>query len=135
MKEMNFYRIRPYLIYLVMYFTAIGMFYLAIETTIDIAVIYMLIYIWVLLPCMGLVISVLAGRRDDFGVFKWAIPVVIGALDFIAAIIVYGSNEFDMSFIYELRLTVFLFGVFFSHIGIAIGHFVYVKEQKKKLAV
>lgn len=83
---------------------------------------YGIMYLWVLLPVTTFVISVLIGKKDYWGKYKWCSAILLGAMYMLAEYATFSAA--NMAAFHTINLPQFgmmIGGTIISCIGLAIG--------------
>lgn len=118
-------------VYLAIWAFAIIAFWLFTDPT-D-AMGYSLMYLWVLLPAVTFVVSLLIGKNNYFGKWKWLFTLLFGIMYMLAE---YGTfsaaNMISFDKINMPEFSMILTGAIISAIGLAIGCLINRSKSKKQ---
>ncbi len=83
---------------------------------------YSLMYLWVLLPTVTFVISLLIGKNNYFGKWKWMFTLLLGIMYMLAEYATFSAaNMISFDKINMPEFTMILAGAIISAVGLAIG--------------
>ena len=88
---------------------------------------------WLVLPIATIVISILIGKNNYWGKYKWLAPIGFGLMFMISVYASYGMREsliFDRVDLQTLSL--FFIGTIASMIGMVLGHALFADEKSKE---
>lgn len=84
---------------------------------------YSLMYIWIILPVSTFVVSLLIGKNDYWGRFKWFVAIAFGIMYMLAEYATFSmANNVSFNKINMPNFSMMFTGMIISVIGIAIGH-------------
>ena len=88
---------------------------------------------WIMLPAATIVLSLLIGKNNYWGKYKWLAPIGFGLMFMLSVYASYGMRE---SLIFDRvdfqTLSVFFIGTIASMIGMALGHALFADEKSKE---
>lgn len=90
---------------------------------------------WIMLPAATIVLSLLIGKNNYWGKYKWLAPIGFGLMFMLSVYASYGMRESLIFDRVDLQtLSVFFIGTIASMIGMALGHALFADEKAKKRA-
>ena len=90
---------------------------------------------WIMLPAAMIVLSLLIGKNNYWGKYKWLAPIGFGLMFMLSVYASYGMRESLIFDRVDLQtLSVFFIGTIASMIGMALGHALFADEKAKKRA-
>ena len=99
------------------------------------AMAYSLIFLYALIPLTTFAVSLLIGKNNCFGKWKWATPVFFGLMLMLAGYLTFSlSNMIAISFarINVPSAELFFAGLVISLIGLGIGNLIYGRKAKNQ---
>ena len=88
---------------------------------------------WIMLPAATIVLSLLIGKNNYWGKYKWLVPIGFGLMFMLS---VYASYDMRESLIFDRvdlqTLSVFFIGTIASMIGMTLGHALFADEKSKE---
>lgn len=88
---------------------------------------------WIMLPAATIVLSLLIGKNNYWGKYKWLAPIGFGLMFMLSVYASYGMRESLIFDRVDLQtLSVFFIGTIASMIGMALGHALFVDEKSKE---
>ena len=86
-----------------------------------------------MLPAATIVLSLLIGKNNYWGKYKWLAPIGFGLMFMLFVYASYGMRESLIFDRVELQtLSVFFIGTIASMIGMALGHALFADEKSKE---
>lgn len=90
---------------------------------------YSLMYIWIILPVSTFVVSLLIGKNDYWGRFKWFASIAFGIMYMLAEYATFSmANNVSFNKINMPNFSMMFTGMIISVIGIGIGHLMLKKR-------
>ncbi|MDO4777926.1 MAG: helix-turn-helix transcriptional regulator [Tissierellia bacterium] len=90
---------------------------------------YSLMYIWIILPVSTFVVSLLIGKNDYWGRFKWFAAIAFGIMYMLAEYATFSmANNVSFNKINMPNFSMMFTGMIISVIGIGIGHLMLKKR-------
>ena len=87
---------------------------------------------WIMLPAAMIVLSLLIGKNNYWGKYKWLAPIGFGLMFMLSVYASYGMRESLIFDRVDLQtLSVFFIGTIASMIGMALGHALFADEKSK----
>lgn len=94
---------------------------------------YSLMFLWILLPLTTLVISLIIGKNDYWGMKKWLMSIPMGIMYMLAE---YGTfsmaNNMAFNKVNPPQWKMLFIGAIISLIGLGIGHIIGSKRKKEE---
>ena len=88
---------------------------------------------WIMLPAATIVLSLLIGKNNYWGKYKWLAPIGFGLMFMLSVYASYGMRESLIFDRVDLQtLSVFFIGTIASMIGMALGHALFADEKSKE---
>ena len=88
---------------------------------------------WIMLPAATIVLSLLIGKNNYWGKYKWLVPIGFGLMFMLSVYANYGMRESLIFDRVDLQtLSVFFIGTITSMIGMALGHALFADEKSKE---
>ena len=88
---------------------------------------------WIMLPAATIVLSLLIGKNNYWGKYKWLAPIGFGLMFMLSVYASYGMRESLIFDRVDLQtLSVFFIGTIASMIGMARGHALFADEKSKE---
>ena len=88
---------------------------------------------WIMLPAATIVLSLLIGKNNYWGKYKWLAPIGFGLMFMLSVYASYGMRESLIFDRVDLQtLSVFFIGTIASMIGMALGHALFTDEKSKE---
>ena len=86
---------------------------------------------WIMLPAATIVLSLLIGKNNYWGKYKWLAPIGFGLMFMLSVYASYGMRESLIFDRVDLQtLSVFFIGTIASMIGMALGHALFADEKR-----
>ena len=87
---------------------------------------------WLVLPAVTIILSLLIGKNNYWGKYKWLAPIGFGLMFMLSVYASYGMRESLIFNRVDLQtLSLFFIGTIASMIGMALGHALFVSEKSK----
>lgn len=129
----KFSKVMLLLSYLVVWAISIIFFWLFISQDNGDAMGYSLMFLWIILPVITFVISVLISRNNYWGKLKWLAAIGFGIMFMLAEYATFAmANNIAFNKVNMPELSMILIGAGISLTGMMIGHLVYLKSKKLK---
>ena len=94
---------------------------------------YAILFMWGLLPITTAAVSWSIGRSGRFGLWKWLVPVVLGAFYMLQDYVTFKTaNMLTFHKIHLPDVELFLAGTLISAAGLGIGPAVHHRRSKKR---
>ena len=88
---------------------------------------------WIMLPAATIVLSLLIGKNNYWGKYKWLAPIGFGLMFMLSVYASYGMRENSIFDQIDLQTVSFIFaGTLASFIGMVIGHAFFTDEKNKQ---
>lgn len=88
---------------------------------------------WIMLPAATIVLSLLIGKNNYWGKYKWLAPIGFGLMFMLSVYASYGMRESLIFDRVDLQtLSVFFIGTIASMIGMALSHALFADEKSKE---
>lgn len=88
---------------------------------------------WIMLPAATIVLSLLIGKNNYWGKYKWLAPIGFGLMFMLSVYASYGMRESLIFARVDLQtLSVFFIGTIASMIGMTLGHALFADEKSKE---
>lgn len=88
---------------------------------------------WIMLPAATIVLSLLIGKNNYWGKYKWLAPIGFGLMFMLSVYASYGMRESLIFDRVDLQtFSVFFIGTIASMIGMALGHALFADEKSKE---
>ena len=88
---------------------------------------------WIMLPAATIVLSLLIGKNNYWGKYKWLAPIGFGLMFMLSVYASYGMRESLIFDRVDLQtLSVFFIGTIASMIGMALGHALFADQKSKE---
>ena len=88
---------------------------------------------WIMLPAATIVLSLLIGKNNYWGKYKWLAPIGFGLMFMLSVYASYGMRESLIFNRVDLQtLSVFFIGTIASMIGMALGHALFADQKSKE---
>ena len=88
---------------------------------------------WIMLPAATIVLSLLIGKNNYWGKYKWLAPIGFGLMFMLSVYASYGMRESLIFDRVDLQtLSVFFIGTIASMIGMALGHALFADEKRQR---
>ena len=88
---------------------------------------------WIMLPAATIVLSLLIGKNNHWGKYKWLAPIGFGLMFMLSVYASYGMRESLIFNRVDLQtLSVFFIGTIASMIGMALGHALFADQKSKE---
>ena len=88
---------------------------------------------WIMLPAATIVLSLLIGKNNYWGKYKWLAPIGFGLMFMLSVYASYGMRESLIFDRVDLQtLSVFFIGTIASMIGMALGHALFADKKSKE---
>ena len=88
---------------------------------------------WIMLPAATIVLSLLIGKNNYWGKYKWLAPIGFGLMFMLSVYASYGMRERLIFNRVDLQtLSFFFIGTIASMIGMALGHTLFADEKSKE---
>lgn len=88
---------------------------------------------WIMLPAATIVLSLLIGKNNYWGKYKWLAPIGFGLMFMLSVYVSYGMRESLIFDRVDLQtLSCFFIGTIASMIGMALGHALFADEKSKE---
>lgn len=88
---------------------------------------------WIMLPAATIVLSLLIGKNNYWGKYKWLAPIGFGLMFMLSVYASYGMRESLIFDRVDLQtLSVFFIGTIASMMGMALGHALFADEKSKE---
>ena len=88
---------------------------------------------WIMLPAATIVLSLLIGKNNYWGKYKWLVPIGFGLMFMLSVYASYGMRESLIFDRVDLQtLSVFFIGTIASMIGMALGHALFADQKSKE---
>lgn len=93
---------------------------------------YSIMFLWVLLPVTTFMISLLIGKKNYMGRWKWCFSIVFGIMYMLAEYATFSAaNMISFDKINMPRFALILIGAIISQVGLVAGTFInYVKKER-----
>lgn len=90
---------------------------------------------WIMLPAATIVLSLLIGKNNYWGKYKWLAPIGFGLMFMLSVYASYGMRERLIFNRVDLQtLSFFFIGTIASMIGMVLGHALFADQKAKKRA-
>ena len=97
---------------------------------------YSIVFLWIILPTTTVVISLLLGKNNHFGKYKWLLTVFSGIMYMLAEYATFSMKNMiaiDFTRINAPRLEMILAGALFAAVGLGIGTLIcHIKAKGRK---
>lgn len=98
------------------------------------AMAYSIMFLWGLLPIVTLVLSLLIGKNNYWGRYKWLSPVVFGIMYMLAYYATFSTaNMVANGMVHAPDFMMIVYGVVFSLVGLAIGSAINFLQGGRKM--
>ena len=88
---------------------------------------------WIMLPAATIVLSLLIGKNNYWGKYKWLAPIGFGLMFMLSVYASYGMRESLIFNRVDLQtLSLFFIGTIASMIGMALGHALFADQKSKE---
>lgn len=88
---------------------------------------------WLVLPVTTIVVSILIGKNDFGGKFKWFVSIGFGFMFMLSVYASYGIRENSVFYHFDLQTISFFFaGVIASIMGMVLGNAIYSFEKNRQ---
>ena len=87
---------------------------------------------WIMLPAATIVLSLLIGKNNYWGKYKWLAPIGFGLMFMLSVYASYGMREsLNFNRVDLQTLSLFFIGTIASMIGMVLGHALFADEKSK----
>lgn len=119
--------------YLVIWITAIVVFWAFAITYAESAMGYSLTFLWIILPATTLVVSFLIGRNDYWGRGKWVFSIGFGVMYMLAEYVTFSmANNLAFGKVNMPEASMVPTGAAISLVGMALGYLVFIIRRKSQ---